>query len=320
MSFKFRKYVLLRPLFVVRDYLWTKLGIFQVKKKFKQKLFFKRAAREDEQRRKQFSKRIMALPNDMFPRLDGESVIVSMTSYGNRLEQTCPYAIYSLLTQKHLPNRIILNIDQSIWNEDSIPSLIKKLRQVGVEVNFTEDIGPHTKLLPTLHLYPDDIIITVDDDVLYDDTMIEELYNEYLQSDRKSVICREGKSLLKEKGKFLPYSQQPHIRECIYSPYKMAFGVAGVLYPPHLFGEEVFNTKVIRELCPKADDIWFGVMELYYKIPVVYVSNNSWTGDADVDRNEEYNQTQSGALHFLNDLKGYNDIQWESLLQHYHLS
>lgn len=320
MKSKLRTYRLAKPFFSIRDFIWEKLRLFDVKKSIKQKRYFKMAAKEDAHRRSVIAQKIMALSDHMLHVADGVNLTVSMTSYGKRLEGACPYAIYSILTQKHLPNRIVLNVDKMVWNEDNLPLLVKKLQQVGVEIQLTEDMGPHTKLIPTLRNYPDDVVITVDDDVFYDKMMIEELYSEYLKSDKKSVVCREGKALQKKDGKYLPYSQQPHIRECGEASSLLPFGVAGVLYPPHIFGNEVFNTQVIADLCPKADDIWFGIMEIYYKIPVIYVAKNSWTGNADVDRNEEYNETVSGALHFLNDIQGLNDVQWNNLMEYYHLN
>lgn len=308
------------PFFAIRDFVWSKFGLFELKKSIKRKLYFKRAEKEDAARRKEIAKKIMQLPKNILKLGNSLNLIVSMTSYGYRIEKTCPYALYTILQQTYRPNRIILNIDGKTWNDDNIPELLKKLQKVGVEINYTDDIGPHTKLIPTLKKYPNDIIITADDDVYYDVHMIEELYKYYLESsDKQSVICREGKFIVKKDGKFLNYSDLPHIRESKEFDLKMPFGVAGVLYPPHIFGEEIYNLSVMKQLAPKADDIWFSAMELYYGIKVLYVLNNSWTGNADVDRNEEYNEAQSGALYQMNDLRGQNDRQWNAVLNYYKL-
>lgn len=317
---KLRKYGILQPLLGVRDWLWTNLGLFELKQSIKRKRFFKKAAKEDEARRRMIAGKIMLLPDGMLKPVKGVNLVISMTSYGYRVEKSSPYALYSILQQSHLPNRIILNINQDKWNDENIPALLKKLQRVGVEINYTEDIGPHTKFIPALKKYPNDIIITADDDVYYDMGMIEELYHVYEQSDKKSVVCREGKCIIKKDGKILPYSALPHICESKDADAKMPFGVAGVLYPPHIFGEEIWNLTAIKQLAPKADDIWFGAMELYYGLNVIYVNYNSWTGNADIDRNEEYNASVSGALYQTNDVQGQNDVQWEAVVAHYHLN
>ena len=302
----------------MRDCIWSKLGLFQLKQKVKQKMYFRKAAREDAKCRKVIAKEIMSLPDGMLQLRDGINIIVSMTSYGYRVESSSPYALYSILKQTRLPNRIVLNIDKNKWNDENIPALLKKLQRVGVEVNYTEDIGPHTKFIPALKKYPDDIIITADDDVFYDSVMIEELYSSYELSDKKSVVCREGKYIIRKEGKILPYSQLPDLFSKCDSKQIMPFGVAGVLYPPHIFGDEIFKIEAIKELAPKADDIWFCAMELYYGITAIKAKTN-WQENKVIDRNEEYNASVSGALYMSNDLEGQNDVQWAAVIRHYHL-
>lgn len=312
----------LHPVFRFRDRVMTKLHLFEAKKNFKQWAYFKRAKVEDALRRRQIAKQIYELPLDMLTLAEkGPNIIVSITSYGKRVKSSAAYALYSILTQKQLPNRVVLNLDQEKWNNDNLPKLLKYLQKVGVEINFCEDVGPHTKLLPTLSNYPHDIIITVDDDVYYDDTLVCELYNGYIQSDKRSVICREGKYICKHNRTFLPYSLNPHCNEKCNDEIVsiIPFGVGGVLYPPHIFSKEIFNKEVFRKLCRFADDVWFGVMELREKINIVYLANNSFSGDSDVDRNDEYNPKESNSLFRTNDLCGKNDEQYSALLQYYKL-
>ena len=304
----------------MRDRLWAKFGLFKLKHSIKRKRYFKQAAKEDEARRRLIAEKIMELPDNMIRQIEGTNLIVSMTSYGYRLEKTCPYALYSILLQKHLPNRIVLNIDQQKWNDENIPELLKKLQRVGVEINYTDDIGPHTKFIPTLKKYPNDIIITADDDVYYDEDMVADLYASYEQSDKKTVICREGKCIIKKDGKILPYSELPHTRKNEEGVPMIPFGYAGVLYPPHIFGDEIFNMEKMKQLAPKADDIWFAAMELYYGIRTQYIKSKAWTGNSDVDRNEEYNAEVSNALYLTNDIMGQNDVQWEAVVAHYNLN
>lgn len=317
---KLRTYKIFRPIFSVRDWLWNKLGLFALKKSIKRKWYFKKVAKEDEAHRRLIAEKIMQLPDNMIRPIEGTNLIVSMTSYGYRLGKTCPYALYSILQQTHLPNRIVLNIDQNKWNDNNIPDLLKKLQRVGVEINYTADIGPHTKFIPTLKKYPDDIIITADDDVYYDEDMVADLYAAYGKTNKNVVICREGKLVVKRDGKVLPYSALPEASESPNENAKIPFGYAGVLYPPHIFRDEIFNLNAIKQLAPKADDVWFAAMELYYGIKAIHIRSKSWTGIADVDRNEEYNESISGALYLSNDLNNQNDTQWKAVVEYYQLN
>lgn len=102
-------------------------------------------------------------------------VIVSLTSYGRRVSAVLPYTIYSLLRQTYKPDVIILWLDYDSWNERNLPSSIRKLQKYGLTIKFCNDIKSYKKLIPTLKLYPDEIIITVDDDIYYKKNMVERL-------------------------------------------------------------------------------------------------------------------------------------------------
>lgn len=299
-----------------------KFHLFEVKKNFKQWAYFKRAKVEDALRRRQIAKQIRKLPANMLAlSTKCPNIIVSMTSYGKRVNSSAAYALYSILTQKQLPNRIVLNLNQEKWNDENIPKLLKCLQNAGVEINFCEDVGPHTKLLPALRKFPNDIIITTDDDIYYDDTLVSELFDGFNQSDKRSVICRDGKYICKHNGAYLPYSRNPHCNEKCNDEIVsiIPFGVGGVLYPPHVFSDEIFNKDVFRELCRFADDVWFGVMELRECVNVVYLRTNSRNKSIPVDREIAYSWTNSKNLMFLNDTLGKNDEQYAALLKYYNL-
>ena len=251
---------------------------------------------------------------------EGPEIIVSLTSHGKRVADNAPFAIVSILHQSILPNRIILNLDKNAWNEDTIPSLLKKLVIAGLEICFCEDIGPHTKLLPTLERHPDSIIITVDDDIFYESNLIADLMHGYHHSDHQTIICREAKVIEKtDDGSFVSYSQarsaEPGTTSVGYIPY----GFRGVLYPPKVFPTKDIFDKVFRAICKNADDIWFGVTEYKESIPVYCVASDNITLDF-IDTVEQYNPTSGDCLYYDNSLHGKNDIQFQAALKHYSLS
>lgn len=320
MAKKLRNMIIFRPLFSIYDWVMKTLGLFQLKANWKRKSFFKQAALEDDEKRRKVAEAISALPDNMLTYHEGEeNVIISMTSYGKRVASTAPYALYTAFVQEKLPNRIVLNLDETKWNDDNIPELLKVLKKKGLTINYCHDVGPHTKLLPTLKAYPNDVIVTFDDDVYYESVALSELLNAYVQSDRRTVLCREGKIYPNDSSLCRLYSQLPSVKQWSGNERVLPFGVAGVLYPPHLFSDEIFNEVVFRKLCPCADDIWFSIMEWRDGVKTAYIENNSWTGSQDVDRNEEYNPEVSGALYQSNDLQGRNDKQYSALIEYYKL-
>lgn len=295
-------------------------GYYTIKSKWRWHQYITRLQKEDKKRNAEIYQRICAINGRILPPIkDDGNITVSLTSYNTRVERFAPYAIYSILQQTVLPNRIVLNIDQEKWNQENLPYLIKQLQIAGLEVNFCEDKGPHTKLLPTLKKYPNDIIITMDDDVCYVPTVLEELLNEYKISPSNTIVCRNGCHIAMKDGHIQPYSQWKDAKSNDVDKRISPFGVNGVLYPPHIFSEEIHNSTVFREHCKCADDIWFTIIELLENIPVRIVSKPTCFQDSSVDHYNEYVAQNSDALHFQNAENGMNDVQLKNLLKYYNL-
>jgi len=296
------------------------IGYYKLKSKWRWHQYITALQKEDVKRKAEAAAWIEAIDHRLLPDVKKkDNVTVSLTSHGKRVTDFAPFAIYSIFHQTVLPNRIVLNINQEKWNEDNLPELIKKLQIAGLEVNLCEDVGPHTKLLPALQKYPDDIIITVDDDVYYDEGLVSELWHGYIDSEKKSVVTRWAMVMGFEQGKMLPYSRWEEANgtetEVFYSP----LGVAGVLYPPHVFTEEVFNKEVFQSLCRTADDIWFSIQEYLNRIPICLISPTSWSKNYGVNQYAEFIDNASGALHYMNVENGMNDIQLGNLIDYYHI-
>lgn len=298
------------------------IGYYKVKSKWRIRQTARRWQKEDAERNAKVRQEIYAIDKRILPAVQKSgNITVSLTSHGSRLERVAPYAIYSILQQTVLPNRIVLNIDQTQWNDDNLPELIKKLMVAGLEINYCEDVGPHTKLLPTLEKYPEDIVITVDDDIIYERVMVEELIRGYHESDKKAIVTRWAVLIIFKDGKMQPYSIWPESSpsdpiDTLYGP----LGVAGVLYPPHIFTDEVFNKAVYRKLCKTADDIWYTIQAYINHIPVYYLRDTIWTANHPVDRYAEYVEQDSDALHFHNIENGHNDVQLKNLIDYYHIN
>ncbi len=101
-------------------------------------------------------------------------IVLSLTTYGRRLEDVC-FTIESLMQQTKKANRIILWLDPSCLARP-LPDTLVRLQARGLEVKITEEyIRSYKKLIPALEACPNDVIITVDDDALYDFDIVERL-------------------------------------------------------------------------------------------------------------------------------------------------
>jgi hypothetical protein len=119
-----------------------------------------------------------------------------------------------------------------------------------------------------LQKYPNDIIITVDDDIIYPYDLVENLYKSYKLDKNCVHFCRGHKMRLNRKGHLLPYKKWLScISECEKSFLAFPSGCGGVLYPPHCFHTDILQKELFLQLSPTADDVWFKAMTLLNDIP-----------------------------------------------------
>lgn len=187
-------------------------------------------------------------------------IVVSLTTYGHRIHYV-HLAIASIMLQTMKANRIILWLGNE-WQGQDLPEMLKRLQNYGLEIYYTQDIRSYTKLIPTLRLCPEDSIITIDDDLIYDICLLEHLIKAHL-TNPNCIYGTRCHKLVVHKSKITPYTDWNWtIDTPEESPLILPTGVGGVLYPPNSLDEEVFNEEVFMTICPTTDDIWFKVMSL----------------------------------------------------------
>lgn len=242
------------------------------------------------------------------------NITVSLTTYGRRF-YSVHTTIESIMQQTMKPNKIVLWLDKS-FEKMQMPIVLKNQEKRGLEIRFCEDIKSYKKLIPTLSLYPNDTIITCDDDVIYSPDMIENLTREYLVNPSKKIIyanvCHKIK--LSSSGCLLSYAKWEHnTSDEVASKYIFPVGVGGVLYPPKSLYHDVNNINKFMELSPFGDDIWFkamGYLNGYICKKVKTPSENS------VDYLENIDFRDSG-LAQLNNIQNHNDSQINNVFNEY---
>lgn len=189
-----------------------------------------------------------------------QDIVVSLTTYGQRLNYV-HLAIASIMLQTTKANRIILWLGEELRGQD-LPEMLKRLQQYGLEIYYTRDIRSYTKLIPALKLCPEDAIITIDDDAIYDVCVLEHLIKAHLRNPNCIYGSRCHKIVVKDSI-IVPYVDWDWtINTPEESLLILPTGVGGVLYPPNSLDGEVFNEDVFLTICPTTDDIWFKVMSL----------------------------------------------------------
>jgi hypothetical protein len=173
------------------------------------------------------------------------------------------------------PNVVVLVLsDEEVPNEENLPASLLELKKYGLQIILMPDnLRPHKKYIYAMQEYPDSIIITVDDDVMYDRSFIKCMYKSYLRFPRAVSAKRVHKITADGTGNLIPYQNWHYEYQDETDPSfdLLATGVGGVLYPPRLLPPETFDIEKIRELCLNADDIWLKFMEIKNNVPVVWV-------------------------------------------------
>lgn len=190
-------------------------------------------------------------------------IVVSLTSFEKRIDDLY-LCIESLFQQSIRADRIVLWLSTDNFPGKSLPELLQRQVRRGLQVFFVdENLGPYKKYVYSFAKFPDSLIITVDDDVLYPPDMIEMLYKAYLR-DPTNIYCHRAHRIqLKGSSKLAPYRKwQSGIIDCQPSRLVFPTGTGGVLYFPGSLHEDAFNSDKFMRLCPNADDIWLKAMSL----------------------------------------------------------
>lgn len=215
-------------------------------------------------------------PDDSMDKSKKEpKVIVSLTSYPPAIGFVAE-AVKSLLNGSVLPDRLILYVTPEEFGDKPLPQELLTLASQSeiFEIrHYPRNIRSYRKLIPALQEFPDDIIVTVDDDVRYDRDMLRDL----LQLHRRypeAVIAHRAKQmdLSRPYRKWHKYRWYDFIFRKNYTGFRnLQTGVAGVLYPPHALDSSMLREDLFMEMAPTTDDIWFWAAAVANSTPIIPV-------------------------------------------------
>ncbi|WP_339651656.1 zinc-binding alcohol dehydrogenase [uncultured Maribacter sp.] len=202
-------------------------------------------------------------------------VIVSLTSIPERL-QTLHLTIRSILNQDARPKKIILWLHKSLKNE--IPSKLRILECDLFQIMYSDLTSSHRKLIHSLKLFPEEIIITCDDDMMYRSNWLRLLYYEH-QLHPNDIIGNQTRYIRYTKeGELQSYKNWVYDESIYFNRTAVIpIGAEGVLYPPKTLSDTTTNYELFLALAPKADDLWFKVMALLNGTNSILAKNKAET-------------------------------------------
>ncbi|WP_374548520.1 glycosyltransferase family A protein [Flavobacterium sp.] len=235
-------------------------------------------------------------------------VIVSLTTIASRLSKV-HITLRSVMNQSVKPEKIILWINEN--DREKIPPTLSKLTGSLLEIKFTPHKSSHKKLIPTLEMFPNKIIVTCDDDLIYEKKWLEKLYETHLKFP-KDIICNKARRIgLINQNELLDYSQWKYNTENDFRK-NLAIGEGGILYPPDSLYNVVTDYELALELTPNADDLWFKAMALLNNTNVRLAENPSKVFIP-------IPGTQKISLKKINVSQNKNVVQLQNLINHFDL-
>lgn len=228
-----------------------------------------------------------------------QKIILSLTSYPQRFS-TLEVCLKSLLLQRLKPDKIIVWYD---CEDAQITPRMREMERYGVSFKHVElNLKAHKKYFYAMQEYKEDIVITVDDDVIYPSTMVQSLIKTH-EKYPDCVCARRVHKIVYNSSGIQPYNSWI---DCCHSEkapseHLLATGVGGILYVPCLFTDNnMFDANQIIEYCLGADDIWLYCFERKLGIKVVWAP-------CIVEAGYVIKKAQKTSLMNINTLQNQND-------------
>lgn len=239
-----------------------------------------------------------------------KKIIVTLTSYPLRFDYLyC--TISSLLNQTLKPDKILLYIFKNDY--DLLPRSVLDLEKMGLTiVKVDQDLKSHKKYYYSFMKYRNDLLITVDDDIIYSKNTIKNLVEKHYKFPNSIIASRVHKIKFDKTGSLMSYNDWDYeYRKLIDVPSYELFCTtgAGALFCPDLFKDEIFNKDVFIKYALSADDVWIKIMSIISKIPVVCINKSYYP--------HTVANSQKNTLNQLNVFNNQNDIILHDLLNIY---
>ena len=233
-------------------------------------------------------------------------MIVSFSSHPPRFG-FLPDAINELARQTLLPSLVVVNVDIRFVND--LPPL--DASAFPIEVAGVEDLGPATKLIPTMQRYPDLPIVTMDDDVIYRRSLLDELSTAAKMAEDK-VVATMARLIPRFPGSTrIPYRYWPYfdgIVTPVVSPWLLPLGAEGVWYPPDSLHPDAFEGTELKRKSPTTDDLWFWIHRVRQGVEVCTLPLRP--------RQDRRRSSESSSL-WAHNKRGVNVAVKNNLLSHY---
>jgi hypothetical protein len=185
-------------------------------------------------------------------------VVISLTSIPSRLS-TLQLTIKSLLNQSVSFEKVVLWLHQDLKND--LPPALEKLQGKRFEIHYSATTEPHRKLVETLKIHPDRVIVTCDDDMMYPKDWLFRLLESWRHTP-DDIVAHRCRKIRINNGEIMPYRTWRSETQGESSLITVPLGCGGVLFPPGSLDARVLDRDAYIRLSPNADDLWYKAMAM----------------------------------------------------------
>lgn len=238
--------------------------------------------------------------------------IVSLTTIPSRIDKVW-LTIESLLRQIYKPDEIVLWLAEDEFKNIKLPAKLQQQQKRGLTIRYCDNLKSYKKFYYTALENPDAFIVTVDDDIIYAETMLRDLAKTYKQYP-KNIICSRSHLMKTRRDRLLPYrswlmyEKRKNI-EKRPSYYNFFTSGAGTLFPMFLMNKKILDKEVFLELAPNADDIWLNFIAWISEIKTQNVKNR-------LGEPLFIESSASKGLYYQNLHQEQNDVQIKNVMEY----
>lgn len=189
-------------------------------------------------------------------------VIVSLTSFPARISRLW-LVIETILRQTKKPDKIILWLSEEQYpSVESVPKRLKAMMERGLDIRICSgDIRSHKKYYYALKEYPEDILVTLDDDIVYNSHLLSVLLEKHGQCPEAIIAHYTHQMVFMADGSLAPYREWKRNVQPCNQQNNLFFGSGGgTLFPAHSMIDMVSDIDLAMSLTPAGDDIWLNAM------------------------------------------------------------
>ena len=235
--------------------------------------------------------------------------VVSMTSFPARIRRSW-FAIESILQQSVRPERFVLVLAEEEFPDRKLPQSFRRLTRRGLEIFWvSENSKSYDKLIPIWKSDPGLPVVTVDDDKLFSQGLLEQLWKTHEKF--PDVIIGSRGWVIRVTPDGLHYGQGWARAKKSSSPKVdlLLPGGAGVLYPPNCLDERVVDLDAAMDLAPTADDLWFWASALSKETPMICLGIPPLTPTIGQDKTPSLREVNLTA----------NEGQFQAVIEHFQI-